>query len=92
MHHIIPEARKLTETEAQARAVPAVRAVYAEPPGQGRWAPLNHRMICEALSAAGVHVGSYDHRIIWWLAGWEPQVCAVIAGFIIRAATKEGRP
>ena len=76
------------ETEAQARETPAVRAVYeafGADPGVGRMAPHNHRMLCGALAAAGVDLGAYDHRIISWLAGWEPETCAVIAGLVSRA-------
>jgi hypothetical protein len=32
-----------------------------------------------------VELGAYDHRILVWLAGWEPTICAVIAGLITRA-------
>jgi len=44
--------------------------------------PLNHRMLCEACTAAGVELGACDHAILTWLAGYEPQACAVIAGLI----------
>jgi hypothetical protein len=73
------------ETEAEARAVPVVRAVYAAEPGTGQWRQLQHRMLCEAVSAAGVEVGAFDHRILVWLAGFEPETCAVVAGLISRA-------
>ena len=29
--------------------------------------------------------GAYGHRILTWLAGWEPQICAVVAALITRA-------
>lgn len=35
---------------------------------------------------AGLGLGGYDHRILRWLAGWEPSVIQVIAGLIARAA------
>lgn len=76
------------ETEREARELPAVRAVYAafdRDPGAGRMAPHIHRMLSEACTAAGVQLGAYDRRILAWLAGWEPQTCAVIAGLISRA-------
>jgi hypothetical protein len=76
------------ETEAQARAEPAVQAIYAaarESPRRGVLGEGNHRLLCEALDAAGVDLGSYDHTIALWLAGWEPQTVAVIAGWIGRA-------
>lgn len=71
------------ETEAQARA--AARHITGQPPGTGAWQAGSHRMLCEALSAAGVELGTWDHRIVQWLAGWEPSTCAVIAGLIARA-------
>jgi hypothetical protein len=76
------------DTEAQARALPAVQAVYAaarESPRRGVLGEGNHRLLCEALDAAGVDLGGYDHTIALWLAGWEPQTVAVIAGWVGRA-------
>jgi hypothetical protein len=78
------------ETEAQARALPAVQAVYdafRADPGVGRMAPHNAQMLADACTAANVATGAYDRRILAWLAGLgEPQVCAVITGLIRRAA------
>jgi hypothetical protein len=71
------------ETEAQARG--AARHITTVPPGTGAWQAGSHRLLCEALSAAGVDLGAFDHQVVTWLAGWEPQVCAVIAGLITRA-------
>jgi hypothetical protein len=76
------------ETYLQASETPAVRAVYAtfrEAPGTGAMAPHNRRMIEDACRAAGAELGFYDRRIVAWLAGWEPQICAVVAGLIRRA-------
>jgi hypothetical protein len=81
------------ETEAQARELPAVRVVYAAfdaDPGVGKMAPHNFLMLVNACEAAGVDLGgpsSYDRQILAWLAGWEPQTCAVVAGIITRAAS-----
>jgi hypothetical protein len=76
------------ETEAQARQLPAVRAVYdgmhdsirRSSPGAGC-----RELLAAACDAAGVQLGTYDRRILDWLAGFEPQACAVIVGIIIRA-------
>jgi hypothetical protein len=75
------------ETEHEARQSLAVRSAY------GIWSPrlgsltgANHAMLCAACTAVGVELGAYDHRILQWLAGCEPQMCAVIAGIISRAA------
>ena len=48
-------------------------------------APHNLAMLTAACTAADVELGSYGRRILAWLAGWEPQTCAVIAGLISRA-------
>ena len=76
------------ETEQQARQLPAVQAVYAAfraDPGVGKMTPQTHEMLLSACAAAGVELGAYDRHILAWLAGWEPQTVAVIAGLISRA-------
>jgi hypothetical protein len=76
------------ETERQVRELPVVRAVYKAfdaDPGVGRMARHNERMLRESCAAAGVALGAFDARIVSWLAGWEPETCAVIAGLISRA-------
>lgn len=86
------------ETEQQARETPEVRAVWAvfdAEPGTGKMAPHNYLMLVSACEAAGVDLGgpsSYDRQILAWLAGWEPQTCAVVAGLISRghAAGQDG--
>jgi hypothetical protein len=78
------------ETERQALDTPAVRAVFATfeaAPGQGRMQPPNLAMLRAAFEGADVALGAYDLRILAWLAGWEPQVCAVVAGLITRAGS-----
>jgi hypothetical protein len=82
------------ETWKQARDTPAVRAVheaFAADPGTAKMAPHNAAMLLGACADAGVPVGAFDSRILHWLAGFEPEACAVIAGLITRAAAaKEG--
>jgi len=76
------------DTDREVRETPAVRAVreaFDADPGAGKMAPHIHRMLCEALTEARVELGAYDHRIVLWMAGWEAETCAVIAGLIIRA-------
>jgi hypothetical protein len=78
------------ETERQALDTPAVRAVYTAfeaAPGLGRMQPPNLAMLRAACEGADVELGAYDLRILAWLAGWEPQVCAVVAGLITRAGS-----
>ena len=76
------------ETERQVREIPAVQAVWTAfraAPGVGAMEPHNRSLIEDACRAARVELGAYDARIVAWLAGWEPQTCAVIAGLIRRA-------
>ncbi|MEW1720851.1 hypothetical protein [Streptomyces sp. NPDC093109] len=39
-----------------------------------------------ALKAAGVELGTYDHHIVNWLAGWDWPTVAVITSLIHRTA------
>lgn len=76
------------ETEQEALGSPAVRAIYGAMRASSRrgvMAEQGHRLLEEACEAAGVEVGAYDHKIIVWLAGFEPQASAVITGLITRA-------
>jgi hypothetical protein len=80
------------ETEQQVRELPAVRAIYdAMYAGRrhGVMGELGYRLLDEACEAASVKVGAYDHRILIWLTGFEPEACAVIAGLITRAHQAE---
>lgn len=75
------------ETERQAAG--PVRHILDSPPGTGAWGDGNHRLLEDACTTAGVQLGAYDHRILLWLAGYEPAACAVIAGMIRRAHAAE---
>jgi hypothetical protein len=71
--------------DSERQAAADASHIYASPPGTGAWGDGNHRLIEDACTAAGVQLGAYDHRILLWLAGWEPSTCAVIAGLITRS-------
>ena len=76
------------ETEQQALDLPAVQAIYAAARAsrrRGVMAGHSHRLLDEACTAAGATPGASGHRILAWLAGWEPQICAVVAALITRA-------
>jgi hypothetical protein len=76
------------ETEQQMRELPAVRAIYDAMHAshrRGVIGELGYRLLDEACEAASVEIGAYDHRILTWLAGFEPETCAVVAGLITRA-------
>jgi hypothetical protein len=59
-------------------------------PARPGWSILsdeqNARMLIAACEAAGVRLGSWDLRILSWLAGFEDSTCAVVAGLIIQAS------
>ena len=78
-----------SDTERQVHHTPAVRAVYTAfdaDPGTGKLAPHNQQMLLSACEAAGIELGTYNRRMLGWLAGWESATCAVIASLITRAA------
>lgn len=57
-----------------------------------RWAPFptRHDRYIALLSALdGVELGSYDVRILHWLAGWEPWVVAAVCSLIHRARSAD---
>ncbi len=74
------------ETERQARDA----ALGLGGPPRPGWSILsgeqNRAMVAAACEAAGVTLGTYDERILGWLAGFEDSICAVVAGLISRAA------
>jgi len=43
-------------------------------------------LLLSACEQAGVTLGAYDRSILVWLAGFEPQAAAAVAGIITRAA------
>ena len=45
-------------------------------------------MLAQACRDAGMHFCAHDRAIVAWLAGSEPQTCAVIAGLIRRAGQR----
>jgi hypothetical protein len=45
----------------------------------------NRALLIASCKAAGVELGTYDLRILGWLAGFEDSTCGVIAGLIGRA-------
>lgn len=77
------------ESESQALAAPAVRAVYrAYDAGTTSLRDGAADLLLSACEKAGVTLGAYDRRILVWLAGFEPQAAAAVAGIIVRAAVR----
>lgn len=68
-------------TEQEAVASSRQRAT-----GAGDQHAANLAALLAASSDAGIELGSYDHRVLKWLAGYEPQVVEVLAAIIERAA------
>lgn len=69
--------------ETEREAIDAARwALTGGSPGS----EANFAVLWGVCKDAGVEVGVYDERILWWLANYEPQICAVVAGLITRAA------
>jgi hypothetical protein len=80
-------------SEAEALALPPVRAIYEAARKATRRGVLsegNAAMVRETLAAAKVDLHAYDERIVDWLAGWEPHVVAAICGWIQRAHGETG--
>jgi len=77
------------ETESEALAAPAVRAVYrAYDAGTASLHDGAADLLLSACERADVTLGAYDRRILLWLAGFEPQAAAAVAGVIARAAAR----
>lgn len=76
-------------SESQALAAPAVRAVYrAYDAGTTSLHDGAADLLLSACERVGVTIGAYDRRILLWLAGFEPQAAAAVAGIITRAAAR----
>jgi hypothetical protein len=69
------------DTERDAAA--SVQHILGSPPGS--WETGNHKHLEDACLVAGVTLGAFDHRVLLWLAGWEPSTVAVVASLITRA-------
>ncbi len=54
---------------------------------RGTSAEANRTHLLAACELAEVNLGAFDARILTWLAKWEPETCAVVAGLITRASS-----
>lgn len=52
---------------------------------RGVLAERNRARLVDACQSAGVALGSFDGRVLAWLASYEPETCVVVAGLITRA-------
>jgi hypothetical protein len=69
--------------ESERQAAATVQHITGSPAES--WQDGMHKLLEDACGAAGVELGAFDHRILLWLAGWEPSTVAVLAGLISRA-------
>lgn len=78
------------ETERQAR----MAALAATDPNEASLLTSagNREILARACEDAGVTLGAYDERILAWLAGFEPAMCAVVAGLVTRAHAAGAAP
>ena len=77
------------ESEDQARTTAAVRAIYeAYRAGITSLHDGSADLLLSACEQAEVTLGAYDRRILFWLAMFEPQAAAAVAGIIIRATAR----
>ena len=78
------------ETEREAREA-ARQAAGSDSPRVYVSSRANRAMLTGAVDSAGVQLGAWDKRIVDWLAGWEPETVAVVAGLITRAHEAGGQ-
>lgn len=73
------------------QAADDAREVYRERPGG--FTGANYERLIDTCVQTGITIGAFDHRILVWLSGWEPETCQVVIGLIRRAhaANAEGR-
>lgn len=74
--------------ETQRQAAADVAEVYEQSrrsSRQGEMGDANLARLHHACERAGITLGTFDDRILAWLAGYEPETCAVIAGVVTRA-------
>jgi hypothetical protein len=74
------------EIEQQARAdVAYIHEQSWRSVRPGALAEANLARLTDVCERAGVVLGAFDSRILGWLANYEPETCAAIAGLISRA-------
>lgn len=81
-----PSIRGPYESERHAHA--DVAGIYAQCDRsyrRGVMAEANLAHLRDSCERARVNLGTYDSRILAWVAGWEPEICAVITGLVTRA-------
>jgi hypothetical protein len=56
--------------------------IHAEPAG---FLPLDLRRLLLVRELSGLALGSWDERILSWLAGWEPSTVVTVAAWLHRS-------
>jgi len=87
----------MTGYETERQASKEFRSVYdalPRPPAAGEVTRINAQLLSRACTDAHVELGSYDRKILQWLAGWEPGTVGVVIGLVARAhaSGQAGRP
>lgn len=77
------------ETREDARALPAVAAVYAttaghDPGWRRRWDEAAREILYAPLREAGVTPGAFEARTLDWLAGFEQESSGAVANLFRR--------
>lgn len=78
------------ESEAEARALPAVRAIY-EANREGRAALAEGNAAALRVALTGIDLGAWEDHLVGWFAGWEPHVIAGAMCRWLEEAREEGR-
>jgi len=74
-------------SETWRRANADVAEVYRQSrrsSSRGALGQANLARLHDTCDRAGLALGAFDDLILAWLAGYEPETCAVIAGLITR--------
>lgn len=71
--------------ESEQQATKVCGDAYGHPHVPGHMGAWNRAVLAAAVESASVELGAYDMRILGWLAKWEPEMVAAIAGIIARA-------
>ncbi len=81
-------ARRLGPFETGSEAMLAVR----REDGSFTGAAVLFDLLKETLQEAGVELGRWDWRIVRWLAAWDVQTVAAVAGWVGRASDRSVEP
>lgn len=73
------------DTEQSTHTAPLLVETATATPGGGVYSRINREHLLAACQDAGVELGTFDLRILNWLAGYEAATAQVVIGLIGRA-------